>query len=70
MWWWSEKPLPRETRIARRDRAGGYTMEARLPWAALGAQPGSSRDSWRLELNYQDVSGIYQTWWEGRVMRP
>ena len=50
-------------------KAGGYTLEVRLPLRALGhGKPPSG--PWSLALSYQDVSGLYETWWDGLVDFP
>lgn len=58
-----EGPVP-AARAAMRRHPGGYAVEARLPRPA-----GMTADSgaWRISLNYRDVGGLYETWWDGRV---
>jgi hypothetical protein len=51
----------------RRTRPGGYTLEVRIPIDALEGFRETPGSVWRLTLQSQHVSEIYQTNWEGTV---
>jgi hypothetical protein len=54
-------------RINRRLRPGGYTIEARIPAAAISGFTGKSGTLWKIKATYQNVNEVYQTNWEGLV---
>jgi hypothetical protein len=54
-------------RINRRLRPGGYTIEARIPAAAISGFTGKSGTLWKIKVTYQNVNEVYQTNWEGLV---
>jgi len=61
-----ENPVPGAV-VFTRTRAGGFTLEATVPRRAFhGERPGA----WTVAFNYRDVSGIYETWWDGKVALP
>jgi len=62
-----EDPVPGAL-VVTRTVNGGVTMEARIPRAAL--QDAVKAGAWNVALNYRDVSGVYETWWEGQVVLP
>jgi hypothetical protein len=53
--------------VMTRTREGGFTLEASLPRTALRL---TGTGSGTVALNYRDVSGIYETWWDGKVTWP
>lgn len=67
----AHKAGPRQLRplaieAAKRPRSGGYTIEARLPAAAVAALASAPRpSSWHVTLTYQNVDGISQAQWGG-----
>lgn len=59
------RPIP--LRVVQRRSTGGFTLEARIPGAALWGFTGKPGASWRVTLRYQNVTEIYQTSWQGIV---
>jgi len=53
--------------VAKRTRPGGYTLEVRIPMDVLEGFRETRGSVWRLTLQSQHVSEIYQTNWEGTV---
>jgi hypothetical protein len=54
-------------RINRRFKPGGYTIEARIPAAAIRGFRGKPGSLWKIKLSYQNVDQIYRTHWQGLV---
>jgi agarase len=60
------RPLAIE--LATRPKEGGYTIEARLPAAAMGELETTQRPAtWHVSLTYQNVDEISQAHWQGIV---
>jgi hypothetical protein len=59
---------PLAIEVAKRPRAGGYTLEARLPATAIAPRHDPPQPSrWHITLTYQNVNEISQAKWEGIV---
>jgi len=61
----SHRQIPLQ--VAKRLRPGGYTIEARIPAAAVAGFEESPGAAWNIKLMYQNVNEIYQTKWDGIV---
>jgi len=54
--------------VVRRDKPGGYFIEAEIPTESLpgfGSEPGTV---WGVDLNYRNINEIYETRWGGEIV--
>ena len=65
---WGDRPVPGSLAASRTDN-GGWTVEVRLPLNEVGGGRPPAGE-WAIGLNYRDVNGLYETWWEGIVDFP
>jgi agarase len=54
-------------KVVRKDKPGGFTLEARIPFAGLHGLPPQPASPWKVHLSYQNVNEIYTTDWQGTV---
>jgi hypothetical protein len=56
--------------VAKKERQGGYYLEAAIPRHAFSALEADTATDWELYVRYSNVSGVYQTQWWGVVTLP
>ena len=65
---WGDRRVPGSL-ASSRTGTGGWTVEVALPLKEVGGSRPPAGE-WSIALNYRDVSGLYETWWEGLVTFP